>query len=35
VVRVGSAVLSAATRQEFLERQQNLVDWFRSSVEVG
>jgi hypothetical protein len=35
VARVGSAILSAATRLEFLNLQQNLVNWFRSKVEVG
>jgi len=34
VARVGSAVLIAATRPEFLDRQRSLVDWFRSRVEV-
>lgn len=32
--RVGSAVLAAATRQEFIDRQQRLTSWFQSNVKV-
>jgi hypothetical protein len=35
IARVGAVVLGAPTRQEFVERQRDLVDWFRSRVEVS
>ncbi|MGW6281509.1 ATP-grasp domain-containing protein [Kribbella sp. NPDC055071] len=35
IVRVGTVVLGAPTRNEFVQRQRDLVDWFRSRVEVS